>query len=161
MKVIEKLGRRLIEQNQSITAAESLTAGMFVSQLANVSGISAILSGSFITYSAEAKEQLIGVSVEMIERYGVVSPQVAKAMARGAQQELNTNWAIGLTGVAGPEALEGHQAGTVYIGIAQPNGLVTAKLYQLTGDRMAVREQAVACGAQLILDLMTKNVTKS
>ncbi|MCZ9311367.1 nicotinamide-nucleotide amidohydrolase family protein [Weissella koreensis] len=160
MKKIEQLGRLLIEKKQSITAAESLTAGMFASELANVSGISTVFSGSFVTYSAVAKEQLVNVPMALVEEYGVVSAQVAQAMAKGAQARLKTDWAIGLTGVAGPDGLENHPAGTVYIGVSQPNGQVKTKLFNLVGDRMSVRQQAVECGAQLILELIGKDVTK-
>lgn len=160
MKKIEQLGLLLIEKKQSITAAESLTAGMFASELANVSGISAVFAGSFVTYSAVAKEQLVNVPTSLVAEYGVVSSQVAQAMAKGAQAKLETDWAIGLTGVAGPNTLENHPAGTVYIGVAQPNGQVKTQLFNLDGDRMTIRKQAVECGAQLILELIGKDVTK-
>ena len=84
MQIEEMVGQQLIQHQLSITSAESLTAGLFVSQLANVSGISAVLPGAFVTYSAAAKHQLVGVPNDLIENYGVVSEQVALAMASGA-----------------------------------------------------------------------------
>lgn len=160
MKKIEYLGRLLIERKQTITAAESLTAGMFASELANISGISAVFAGSFVTYSAMAKAQLAKVPTALIDEYGVVSVQVAQAMAKGAKDQMKTDWAIALTGVAGPDELEHHPSGTVFISVVQPNGQSETQLFHLTGDRMTIRQKAVECGAKLILELMGKDVTK-
>ena len=82
----------------------------------------------------------------MIATYGVVSAEVAKAMATGAKATLQTAWGISFTGVAGPDALEGHPAGTVFIGVAAPDGSVIATEQHFTGDRQAVREASVAAG---------------
>lgn len=142
----QQVGQSLIARHQTITSAESLTAGLFVATLAEVSGISAVLPGAFVTYAAAAKTKLVGVPAELITTYGVVSDQVARAMARGAQEKLATDWAISFTGVAGPDALEGHPAGTVYIGVATPSGKTLAQRYQFQGDRQAVREASVAAG---------------
>ena len=142
----EEVGRALIARGETITSAESLTAGMFVSTLAGVSGISAVLPGAFVTYAAAAKTQLVGVPADMIATYGVVSAEVAKAMATGAKATLQTAWGISFTGVAGPGALEGHPAGTVFIGLAAPDGSVSATAHHFTGDRQAVREASVAAG---------------
>lgn len=142
----EEVGRALIARGETITSAESLTAGMFVSTLAGVSGISAVLPGAFVTYAAAAKTQLIGVPADMIATYGVVSAEVAKAMATGAKAALQTAWGISFTGVAGPDALEGHPAGTVFIGLASPDGSVVATEHHFAGDRQTVREASVAAG---------------
>ena len=152
----EQVGKTLITRHQTITSAESLTAGLFVATLAEVSGISAALPGAFVTYAAAAKTKLVGVPAELIMQYGVVSDQVAQAMARGAQAKLATDWAISFTGVAGPDALEGHQAGTVYIGVATPSGQTMAQKYQFSGDRQAVREASVAAGFDWLADLLAK-----
>ena len=124
--------------------------------LAEVSGISAVLPGAFVTYAAAAKTKLVGVPAELITTYGVVSDQVARAMARGAQEKLATDWAISFTGVAGPDALEGHPAGTVYIGVATPSGKTLAQRYQFQGDRQAVREASVAAGFDWLAVLLSE-----
>lgn len=152
----QQVGQSLIARHQTITSAESLTAGLFVATLAEVSGISAVLPGAFVTYAAAAKTKLVGVPAELITTYGVVSDQVARAMARGAQEKLATDWAISFTGVAGPDALEGHPAGTVYIGVATPSGKTLAQRYQFQGDRQAVREASVAAGLDWLAVLLSE-----
>lgn len=152
----QQVGQSLIARHQTITSAESLTAGLFVATLAEVSGISAVLPGAFVTYATAAKTKLVGVPAELITTYGVVSDQVARAMARGAQEKLATDWAISFTGVAGPDALEGHPAGTVYIGVATPSGKTLAQRYQFQGDRQAVREASVAAGFDWLAVLLSE-----
>lgn len=115
-------------QNKTITAAESLTAGLFQSQLAEFSGASQVFNGGFTTYSMEAKSQLLGISKKKLQEYGVVSHFTAEAMAQQARQLLKADFGIGLTGVAGPDELEGYPAGTVFIGIATPEGVSSIKV---------------------------------
>ncbi|QEA57562.1 nicotinamide-nucleotide amidohydrolase family protein [Weissella hellenica] len=150
------VGQTLIAKRQTITSAESLTAGLFAATLAQVSGISAVLPGAFVTYASAAKTQLVDVPKTMIDTYGVVSSQVAKAMAAGAKAKLHTDWAISFTGVAGPDALDNHPAGTVYIGIATPTGVTLAQKYTFQGDRQTVREASVAAGFDWLATLLTQ-----
>lgn len=145
------VGTALIARGETITSAESLTAGLFASTLAEVSGISAVLPGAFVTYAASAKTQLVGVAPALIAQDGVVSASVAMAMAQGAKAALQTDWAVSFTGVAGPDALEGHPAGTVFIGMAAPDGTVIAQEYHFAGDRQAVRLASVQAGFALIM----------
>lgn len=115
-------------QNKTITAAESLTAGLFQSQLAEFSGASQVFNGGFTTYSMEAKSQFLGIPKKKLQEYGVVSHFTAEAMAQQARQLLKADFGIGLTGVAGPDELEGYPAGTVFIGIATPEGVSSIKV---------------------------------
>lgn len=115
-------------QNKTITAAESLTAGLFQSQLAEFSGASQVFNGGFTTYSMEVKSQLLGIPKKKLQEYGVVSHFTAEAMAQQARQLLKADFGIGLTGVAGPDELEGYPAGTVFIGIATPEGVSSIKV---------------------------------
>lgn len=115
-------------QNKTITAAESLTAGLFQSQLAEFSGASQVFNGGFTTYSMEAKSQLLGIPKKKLQEYGVVSHFTAEAMAQQARQLLKADFGIGLTGVAGPDELEEYPAGTVFIGIATPEGVSSIKV---------------------------------
>ncbi|AIG65731.1 nicotinamide-nucleotide amidohydrolase family protein [Weissella tructae] len=156
MTLIETLGDTLITKDLSITAAESLTAGMFLSELGNVPGISAVLPGGFVTYSAETKASMVDVSMDLITSKGVVSHEVAQAMAAGAQNKLNTDVAVSFTGVAGPGPSEGHAAGTVFIGLAL-NGQVTSREYAFQGDRLEVRTTAVNAAVEWLLDVLENN----
>lgn len=119
-------------QNKTITAAESLTAGLFQSQLAEFSGASQVFNGGFTTYSMEAKSQLLGIPKKKLQEYGVISHFTAEAMAQQARQLLKADFGIGLTGVAGPDELEGYPAGTVFIGIATLKAFLLLK-YRLEG----------------------------
>ncbi|MCD7125434.1 competence/damage-inducible protein A [Limosilactobacillus caviae] len=142
----------LKEKNWKLTAAESLTGGMFQSTICSVPGASNIFDGGFVTYAAGAKEELLGIPNGLIDRYGVVSSETAAAMAEGCRQKLNTKIGIGFTGVAGPDALENHPAGTVWVGLAiegQPTKTVQLHLASYIG-RQAIRTLSVQYGLQMI-----------
>lgn len=145
------VARKLIAKNLTLTACESLTAGLFQSTLGNTAGVSKIFPGGLVTYSPESKAKLAGVSTETIAEFGVVSSPVAKEMAEGARQVLDTDLAISFTGVAGPASLEGKAAGTVWIGLAQRGKVPAAFLFQINRDRNGIRQQAVNEGLNLIL----------
>lgn len=108
----------LKEQNKTITAAESLTAGLFQSTLANFSGSSDIFNGGFVTYSIEQKAKMLGIALADLQEYGVYSHFTAQQMAEKSRQLTDADFGVGLTGVAGPGESDGHPAGTVFIGIA-------------------------------------------
>lgn len=118
----------LREKKKTITAAESLTAGLFQASLADFPGASNIFKGGFVTYSIEEKAKMLGISLSDLEAHGVVSSFAAEKMAEGARQQTQSDYGISLTGVAGPESLEGHPAGTVFIGIASPSGVRSIKV---------------------------------
>lgn len=142
--------QELIAQKCSITAAESLTAGLFQATLGSVPGVSAVFPGGFVTYAAAVKEQLVQVDSATIAAAGVVSEATAIAMARGAKQQLGTQMAVSFTGAAGPEPLEGHPAGTVWIGIATPDR-VFAREFHLGGGRNEIRVRCVKTALMMIL----------
>ena len=108
----------LKKYGKTITAAESLTAGLFQASVADFPGASQVFKGGFVTYSMEEKAKMLGIPLSKLEEHGVVSHFTAEKMAEGARVKTDSDYGIALTGVAGPDALEGHQAGTVFIGIA-------------------------------------------
>lgn len=108
----------LKEKHKTITAAESLTAGLFQSSIADFSGSSAVFNGGFVTYSIEEKSKMLHIPLEDLQEHGVVSHFTAEKMAEQSRLLTDADFGIGLTGVAGPNSLEGHPAGTVFIGIA-------------------------------------------
>ncbi|MCL0312350.1 nicotinamide-nucleotide amidohydrolase family protein [Apilactobacillus sp. TMW 2.2459] len=145
----KKVIRKLINDNISITAAESLTAGLFQEVLGEVSGVSKIFSGGFVTYSNDAKIKLLGVPKNIVNEYGVVSAETAKQMAKKSQEIMQTDLSVSFTGVAGPDKLENQLAGTVYIGVAYKDS-VTSQLFNFDGDRDTVRLKSVLAGLNLI-----------
>ncbi|MBG9981983.1 competence/damage-inducible protein A [Aerococcaceae bacterium DSM 111020] len=112
--VIEQLS----ERNESLSLAESLTGGLVMHSLSSVSGASKVLYGGFNTYQTLSKQQLLNISSEILEKYTVVSEEVATAMAEHTRNLTDTDYALALTGVAGPGSLEGHALGEVYIALA-------------------------------------------
>lgn len=112
----EVVVRLLKEKGLTISSAESCTGGMFASAITDVAGASEVLSSAFVTYSAESKINDIGVPPDLIDRYGVVSMEVAESMATGAKNRSGADIAVSVTGYAGPDADTGHEAGHAYIG---------------------------------------------
>ena len=112
----KKVGELLKKSNQTIATAESLTGGKIAATLVSVAGSSAYYKGSFVTYSAETKIKLLDVSAETIKKHTVVSGEVALEMARGVKEKLQTNYAIAVTGNAGPTTDHNDKSvGLVYI----------------------------------------------
>ena len=145
----EQVVKLLREHQWTITGAESLTGGMFQSTICSVPGASKVFNGGFVTYAAQTKEQLLGVPKAVIDQYGVVSAQTAKAMAEGCQKKLNADVGVSFTGVAGPDDLEGQPAGTVWIGIAikgQPTQTSQLHLSQKMATRQWIRQRSVQMG---------------
>ena len=140
----------LRERGLTLTAAESLTAGMFQSTLANFSGASAVLPGGFVTYSIEEKSKMLQIPLAELQEHGVVSAHTAERMAAQARLLTGADYGISLTGVAGPDSLEGHPAGTVFIGIAGPKGVQSIKVNIAGRSRMDVRKVAVLHAFNLV-----------
>lgn len=132
----------LKSKGESLSVAESITGGALTSEIVSVPGASHILKGSIVAYSVEIKMRELSVPQELIDRAGVVSEEVALAMADGIRARLNTTWSIASTGVAGPGPHHGIAAGTVWLAIVGPNTRETVKL-ALEGDRETVRRGAV------------------
>ena len=139
-------------EGKTLATAESCTGGGIGAALTAVPGSSAVYKGGIISYWSEVKHNLLGVSQEDLETLGPVSLQVAGSMAEGARKALNTDVAISVTGLAGPDGDEfGRPVGTVFVGFCDgPRTL--AKQYRFTGDREAVRQQAIEAALNLILE---------
>ena len=140
----------LRERGLTLTAAESLTAGMFQSTLANFSGASAVLPGGFVTYSIEEKSKMLQIPLAELQEHGVVSAHTAERMAAQARLLTGADYGVSLTGVAGPDSLEDHPAGTVFIGIAGPKGVQSIKVNIAGRSRMDVRKVAVLHAFNLV-----------
>ncbi|MFT6064325.1 MAG: nicotinamide-nucleotide amidase [Paraglaciecola sp.] len=118
-KIEDKIGALLTQKGKTICTAESLTGGKIASTIVSVQGSSAYYKGSFVAYSAGSKISLLGVSSETITKYSVVSKEVAVAMAKGAKEKLQTNYALAVTGNAGPTADHNDKGvGVVFIALA-------------------------------------------
>ena len=145
-----RLHRRLLARGETVAAAESLTAGLFCATLATVPGASATLRGGVVVYATELKTALAGVPTGLLAAHGPVSPETAAALAEGVRERCAATWGIGLTGVAGPDPVDGHGPGRVYLGISDGRRTDVVEL-DLPGDRAAVRAAAVAAGMDGLL----------
>lgn len=133
--IAEALVKLFSEKGATVSSAESCTGGLIAKMITDVAGSSAVLIGGAVTYAISAKEKMIGVPAELIEKYGVVSAEVAEAMACGVRELLGTDFAVSSTGIAGPGGgTEETPVGTVYIGIASEKG-VRSKRLSLSGKR--------------------------
>ena len=133
-----RLVRRLKEGNHTLTLAESCTGGLLASTLTDIAGASSWFKKSWVTYANEAKVNELGVDPEELASKGAVSAQVAIMMAKGALKRAEANFAISVTGIAGPTN-EGSKkpVGTVYVGIASHTGWANAIRTQIGGTRAA------------------------
>ena len=130
-ELIEKLVVKILkEKGLTLSCAESCTGGYFGKRITDISGASAVFKGGFITYSNEAKIELLGVSPETLEKYSAVSPQVAEEMALGARLRLKTDIAISITGEAGPnpDPTTKQEVGTVFIGVSTAEKTFSVKV---------------------------------
>jgi nicotinamide-nucleotide amidase len=145
-----RLHRALLSRGETVAAAESLTAGLFCAGLATVPGASATLRGGVVVYATDLKSELAGVPVDLLAAHGPVSPQTAAALAEGVRERCGATWGIGLTGVAGPDPVDGHGPGRVYLWISDGRRTDVAEL-ELPGDRAAVRAGAVTAAMEQLL----------
>lgn len=138
------LTKLLIKKKYTMTTAESCTGGMIAARMVNAPGVSAVLKSGFITYANEAKEELLGVSHDTLEKFGAVSRETAEEMAEGAVKAAHTDAAVAVTGIAGPDGgTKEKPVGLVYIGV-NVRGNVEVREYHFSGSRQKIRESVTA-----------------
>ena len=140
----QALTELLLQNNFTMTAAESCTGGMIAARMVNVPGVSEVFKAGFVTYANEAKTKFVGVSDETLRTYGAVSSQTAEEMVRGAAKAAEADVALAVTGIAGPDGGTADKpVGLVYIG-CYILGRVWVKEYHFSGNRMKIRESVTA-----------------
>jgi nicotinamide-nucleotide amidase len=136
------------ERGERIAVAESCTGGGLAAALTSVAGSSDWFDRGFVTYSNAAKQELLGVSAATLKRFGAVSEEVARQMARGALAGSRATLAVSITGIAGPGgATPGKPVGLVWIAWARKSS-ITGRRFHFKGGRAAVRRQAVAAALE-------------
>lgn len=151
-KVVQDL---LVKRGETVSTAESCTGGFIASTLTDESGSSAILSRGYVTYANEAKTEILGVSPEVLTKYGAVSDEVVRAMAEGCLRVSGADHAIAVSGVAGPTGgTEEKPVGTVHVAIASKNGETFAKRYFHPSDRVSFKRRVT----RLALDLLRRRL---
>lgn len=140
----------LQEKKLSLSTAESCTGGALADRITNVPGSSRVFLAGLVTYSCAAKQGLLGVSSELLEKHGAVSEAVAAAMAEGARRVTGSTFALSTTGVAGPGDAEGKPAGTVFIALAA-EGRATAVLpFLFSADRPTFKQRSVMAALDIL-----------
>ena len=154
-----ELGQLLLRKNLSITTAESCTGGGISYAITAISGSSAYLDRSFITYSNKAKQQMLGVKSATLLQFGAVSEETVVEMARGAALAAGAQVAIAVSGIAGPSGGSPQKpVGTVCFGFAV-DGHVVSTTVVFSGDREQVRQQSIDFALQQTILLLTADVT--
>jgi nicotinamide-nucleotide amidase len=147
----QRLLAALVGRGETVAAAESLTAGLFCATLAAVPGASAVLRGGAVVYATDLKTTLAGVPADLVASYGPVSAPTAAALAEGIRDRCSATWGVGLTGVAGPDPVDGHGPGRVYLGVSD-GARTDVRELDLPGDRAAVRQAAVRAALDALSD---------
>ena len=151
LELSQVIGERLRERGWKLATAESCTGGKIAQLITSIGGSSDYFQGGVVSYSNDAKVELLGVSRATVERVGAVSRECAAEMARGARVALHANVGVSSTGIAGPGGATARKpVGLVYIGIATPAGEEVQELH-LDGDRLTIIDAATRAALELVL----------
>lgn len=139
------------QAGMKLALAESCTGGKIAATLTEIAGASDVVERGYVTYSNAAKSEALGVPAALIAKHGAVSAQCARAMAEGALARSHADIALAVTGIAGPGgAVPGKPVGLVYFGLAAKGAETLVERHQFSGDRKAVRDEAVAAALDLL-----------
>lgn len=164
MKSIQELAEVVLSEARAegvkIACAESCTGGMIGAALTGIAGSSDVFMGSAVTYSNDSKANILGVKHETLEQFGAVSSECAQEMAEGAKRIYRADYAVSVTGIAGPDGgTEAKPVGTVWFGIAGNDGVVSF-VKNLSGGRGEVRKETVRIAlAELWENIRRENVS--
>ncbi|MGG7447628.1 nicotinamide-nucleotide amidase [Kosakonia oryzendophytica] len=158
MQLSERVGRALQARGATLTTAESCTGGWIAKAITDIAGSSAWFERGFVTYSNEAKSQMIGVQAATLDAHGAVSEPVVVEMAIGALKAARADFAVSVSGIAGPDGgSEAKPVGTVWFGFASARGEGITRRECFQGDREAVRRQATAYALQTLWQHFLQN----
>lgn len=147
---METLVESLIKNDLTLAVAESFTSGLFSAELGNIAGVSKVFLGSVVVYSVESKKNLLDIKPELIDRYGTISAEVTRAMAKSVQQRLCARVGLAFSGNAGPSAIEGKAKGLWYLGVCIDD---QCAVYEFHDDlsRNELRKKAVNQAQEYLL----------
>lgn len=158
MQLSEQVGQALKARGATVTTAESCTGGWVAKVITDIAGSSAWFERGFVTYSNEAKAQMIGVREETLAQHGAVSEPVVVEMAIGALKAARADYAVSISGIAGPDGgSEEKPVGTVWFGFSTARGEGITRRECFSGDRDAVRRQATAYALQTLWQQFLQN----
>ena len=152
--ILNKVSQKLHENNLSLVSAESCTGGWVAKQITDLAGSSAIFDRGFVTYSNQAKQDMLGVSINTLDKYGAVSEQVVIEMVAGALENSQADIALSISGVAGPGGgTEEKPVGMVCFGWMKRGKEAKAETIIFIGDRDEIRRQAVDFSLKGVISL--------
>ena len=155
------LGKELLAHKQTLSFAESCTGGLTSSLVTDVAGSSEYLIGSIVTYTNEAKHNLLNVKQSTLDAYGAVSEETACEMAQGVRELFGSDYGVGITGNAGPSGSEGKPVGLVYIAIATVDDVYCKELY-FTSTRIENKLRIALTALSMVIDkLREKNLEEN
>lgn len=152
----EAMGRLLIEHGATLGLAESCTGGLLAELVTRIPGSSRYFLGSLVTYANTAKQTLLGVPAELLKRHGAVSEEVARSMAEGARRALGADYALSITGIAGPEGgTDEKPVGLVHYALASAT-TTTARHHVFPGTRLQIRQRVVYAALALLRERLLR-----
>jgi nicotinamide-nucleotide amidase len=143
----------LVANGLTVSCAESCTGGMLSARLINVPGVSEVYKSGYITYSNKSKRKILGVRRSVIDKYGVISAETAKDMAKGLAAITKADICVSVTGNAGPDAAENKEVGLVYIGCCIKGKTAVTEAH-FTGERNEIRQAATAAALSFLRNNM-------
>jgi nicotinamide-nucleotide amidase len=154
--MVNRLSAILLDAGKKVCTAESCTGGLIAKTLTDLAGSSDWFDRGFVTYSNQAKNEMLAVPVSVIEDYGAVSEPVATAMANGALRHSQADFAVAVTGVAGPGGGSAEKpVGTVWIAVASAESTLATR-FQFDGDRETVRHATLLAGLEMLINLVDR-----
>lgn len=148
--------RRLLEQKRTLGLAESCTGGLIARMLTTVPGSSGAVKGGVVSYTSEAKGGVLGVPSAVMERFGTVSMETALAMADRARETFDSDFGVSVTGVAGPDPVEGKPVGLVYVGCAEKGCPTRIYRLRLAGNRQGIQLRAAKYALFILQERLKK-----
>ena len=150
------LVKKLTNKKYTITTAESCTGGLLSAAIVNVSGASGVLNSAYVTYANEAKESIVGVSHDTLDKFGAVSEETATEMCLGCARAANADIGLSTTGIAGPDGGTAEKpVGLVYIGCSL-HGNVIVERHMFKGSRDKIRRDTVGAALDLAIQCLDK-----
>lgn len=151
----QQVGDVLTQQGLTVCTAESCTGGLILSYLTDISGSSAYVLGGIVTYSNEAKMQRVNVQEQTLIQYGAVSEPTAREMAVGVRQVFDADYALSVTGIAGPGGATAEKpVGLTYIGLARRDGMVAVQRHVWDGNRIDNKQSSAYAALTLLLTVI-------
>lgn len=160
LEVIQKVHELFKKKGLTLSVAESCTGGLISHYVTALPGASNFFEAGVVSYSAETKRTILGVSSETISKYGVVSDQTAREMAGKMKKLAKTDFSLSTTGNLGPDTLEGKEKGLVYISISRAGGTFSKEL-RLKGNREENKEEASLSALEFLIEIAEKYIYES